>query len=44
MNNKFGLHQVVLGAKGLEIKVAFNGVWKQSLSELSGGKASIVSL
>jgi len=31
-------------SEGLEIKVAFNGVWKQSLSELSGGQRSLLSL
>jgi structural maintenance of chromosome 2 len=30
--------------EGLEIKVAFNGVWKQSLTELSGGQRSLLSL
>eukprot|EP00929_Paragymnodinium_shiwhaense_P006643 TRINITY_DN11047_c0_g1_i1.p1 TRINITY_DN11047_c0_g1~~TRINITY_DN11047_c0_g1_i1.p1 ORF type:complete len:1201 (+),score=447.04 TRINITY_DN11047_c0_g1_i1:84-3686(+) len=30
--------------QGLEIKVAFNGVWKQSLSELSGGQRSLLAL
>lgn len=30
--------------EGLEIKVAFNGVWKQSLSELSGGQRSLLAL
>merc|ERR1711907_97067 len=30
--------------EGLEIKVAFNGVWKDSLSELSGGQRSLVAL
>ena len=29
---------------GLEIKVAFGGVWKQSLSELSGGQRSLLAL
>merc|ERR1719375_2825029 len=29
---------------GLEIKVAFNGVWKQSLTELSGGQRSLLAL
>lgn len=29
---------------GLEIKVAFGGVWKESLSELSGGQKSLLSL
>merc|ERR1711959_764795 len=30
--------------EGLEIKVAFNGVWKQSLTELSGGQRSLLAL
>jgi len=30
--------------EGLEIRVAFNGVWKQSLSELSGGQRSLLAL
>merc|ERR1712166_281552 len=30
--------------EGLEIKVAFNGVWKESLTELSGGQRSLVAL
>jgi structural maintenance of chromosome 2 len=30
--------------EGLELKVAFNGVWKQSLSELSGGQRSLLAL
>merc|ERR1711907_374998 len=29
---------------GLEVKVAFSGVWKESLSELSGGQRSLVAL
>lgn len=29
---------------GLEIKVGFNGVWKDSLGELSGGQRSLVAL
>lgn len=29
---------------GLEMHVGFNGVWKQSLSELSGGQRSLVAL
>eukprot|EP00958_Prasinococcus_capsulatus_P019684 scaffold2455_cov387-Prasinococcus_capsulatus_cf.AAC.15 len=29
---------------GLELKVAFGGVWKQSLSELSGGQRSLLAL
>jgi len=30
--------------EGLEVKVAFGGVWKQSLSELSGGQRSLLAL
>lgn len=30
--------------QGLEIKVAFNDVWKQSLTELSGGQRSLLAL
>ncbi|GMR36722.1 hypothetical protein PMAYCL1PPCAC_06917, partial [Pristionchus mayeri] len=30
--------------KGIEIKVAFNGKWKESLGELSGGQRSLVAL
>ena len=29
---------------GIEIKVSFNGVWKHSLSELSGGQRSLLAL
>lgn len=29
---------------GLEVKVAFGGVWKESLSELSGGQKSLLAL
>mmetsp|Transcript_22075 Transcript_22075/g.34306 ORF Transcript_22075/g.34306 Transcript_22075/m.34306 type:complete len:241 (-) Transcript_22075:19-741(-) len=29
---------------GLEVKVAFGGVWKESLSELSGGQRSLLAL
>lgn len=29
---------------GLEIKVGFSGVWKESLGELSGGQRSLVAL
>merc|ERR1711871_1482587 len=29
---------------GIEVKVAFSGVWKASLSELSGGQRSLVAL
>ena len=30
--------------KGLELKVGFNGKWKESLSELSGGQRSLLAL
>lgn len=30
--------------EGLEIKVSFHGVWKQSLTELSGGQRSLLAL
>lgn len=29
---------------GLEVKIAFSGVWKESLGELSGGQKSLVAL
>merc|ERR1719499_2835422 len=29
---------------GVEIRVAFGGVWRESLSELSGGQKSLLSL
>lgn len=29
---------------GLEVKVSFNGVWKDSLTELSGGQRSLLAL
>jgi len=29
---------------GLEVKVAFNGVWKETLTELSGGQRSLLAL
>ena len=31
-------------AAGLEVRVAFGGVWKESLSELSGGQKSLLAL
>jgi structural maintenance of chromosome 2 len=31
-------------SEGLEIKVAFHGAWKQSLTELSGGQRSLLAL
>lgn len=40
--NKLSFKIAVL--PGLEIKVAFGGVWKQSLSELSGGQRSLLAL
>lgn len=30
--------------QGLEFKIGFNGLWKESLSELSGGQRSLVAL
>ena len=30
--------------EGLELKVGFNGSWKDSLSELSGGQRSLLAL
>ena len=30
--------------KGVHLRVAFNGVWKKSLSELSGGQSSLLAL
>lgn len=30
--------------EGLEIKIAFSGIWKESLGELSGGQRSLVAL
>ncbi len=30
--------------EGLEVKVAFNGTWKESLTELSGGQRSLLAL
>ena len=35
---------VCLGHAGLEVKVAFGSVWKQSLTELSGGQRSLLAL
>lgn len=29
---------------GLEVRVAFNGLWKDSLTELSGGQRSLLAL
>lgn len=31
-------------SSGLEIRVSFNGVWKESLTELSGGQRSLLAL
>ena len=30
--------------KGLEVKIGFNGIWKDTLTELSGGQRSLVAL
>merc|ERR1712194_410605 len=30
--------------EGLEVKIAFGNIWKQSLSELSGGQRSLIAL
>ncbi|CRK96216.1 CLUMA_CG009644, isoform A [Clunio marinus] len=30
--------------KGLQVKIGFNGVWKESLTELSSGQQSLVAL
>ena len=30
--------------KGVHLRVAFNGIWKKSLSELSGGQSSLLAL
>ena len=30
--------------KGVQLRVAFNGVWKKSLAELSGGQSSLLAL
>mmetsp|Transcript_33990 Transcript_33990/g.79502 ORF Transcript_33990/g.79502 Transcript_33990/m.79502 type:complete len:1210 (-) Transcript_33990:177-3806(-) len=43
-NAKLEPPQGMSEVEGLEIKVAFNGVWKQSLSELSGGQRSLLAL
>eukprot|EP00928_Gymnodinium_smaydae_P079949 TRINITY_DN63775_c0_g1_i1.p1 TRINITY_DN63775_c0_g1~~TRINITY_DN63775_c0_g1_i1.p1 ORF type:complete len:1208 (-),score=384.26 TRINITY_DN63775_c0_g1_i1:110-3733(-) len=43
-NAKLEPPQGMDASEGLEIKVAFNGVWKQSLSELSGGQRSLLAL
>ena len=32
------------GKMGIEIKIGFNGQWKDSLSELSGGQRSLLAL
>merc|ERR1712113_1067626 len=43
-NSKLEPPQGMDATEGLEIKVAFGGVWKQSLSELSGGQRSLLAL
>jgi len=35
---------ILRSAGGVEMRVAFQGVWKESLSELSGGQAVIIGL
>lgn len=35
-------HQAV--TEGLEVKIGFSGIWKESLGELSGGQRSLVAL
>ena len=42
---KLDMAQPEVGVEeGLKLKVAFNGTWKQSLSELSGGQRSLLAL
>ena len=42
---KLELHKPQEGVeKGLELKVGFNNVWKESRSELSGGQKSLLAL
>merc|ERR1719359_2046664 len=43
-NAKLEAPQGMSEVEGLEIKVAFGGVWKQSLTELSGGQRSLLAL
>merc|ERR1719464_474752 len=43
-NAKLEPPQGMDATEGLEIKVAFGGVWKQSLTELSGGQRSLLAL
>merc|ERR1712151_364945 len=43
-NAKLEPPQGMDATEGLEIKVAFNGVWKESLTELSGGQRSLLAL
>merc|ERR1712217_896843 len=43
-NAKLEAPQGMDPTEGLEIKVAFHDVWKQSLSELSGGQRSLLAL
>merc|ERR1719401_3381146 len=43
-NAKLQAPEGMTETEGLEIKVAFNGVWKQSLTELSGGQRSLLAL
>jgi len=43
-NGKLEPPQGMDATEGLEIKVGFHGVWKQSLMELSGGQRSLLAL
>lgn len=43
-NAKLEVPQGMDETEGLEIKVGFHGVWKQSLTELSGGQRSLLAL
>merc|ERR1719375_251399 len=43
-NAKLQAPEGMTETEGLEIKVAFHGAWKQSLTELSGGQRSLLAL
>ena len=38
------LRGAVVACSGLEVRVAFGDVWKESLTELSGGQRSLLAL
>ena len=38
------MHNQLTCNAGLEVRVAFGGVWKESLTELSGGQRSLLAL